>query len=217
MGALPGGGAPVVTRGIIPDEYPFYYQEDQPIGSVGTTENQIVFTDIPRVPSGFFLDSERMTFRTKLVGVREDKSYIEWKDIGTNFEWHSNAISSTSDGIIFYASDPNDTVGIVSGGVFGIQTDLIPESVRGDYNNDNVIDAADYVQWCNGLGTTYTQADFDVWRAHFGQAAGSSAALSSAEPLPAAIPEPPTKLVCLMAIVVTPFRRHSKMWSLAHC
>jgi hypothetical protein len=39
----------------------------------------------------------------------------------------------------------------------------------GDFNGDGRVDAADYVVWRKGLGTTYNQSDYDVWRAHFGQ------------------------------------------------
>jgi autotransporter-associated beta strand protein len=62
--------------------------------------------------------------------------------------------------------------------------------VLGDYNYNGVVDTPDYVVWRKGLGTTYTQSDYDVWRAHFGQTAGSGAALPSANPLSAAVPEP---------------------------
>ena len=64
----------------------------------------------------------------------------------------------------------------------------------GDFNQNGTVDAADYVVWCRGLGTTYTQADYDVWRANFGQTIGSGGTLPSAESLPA-IPEPSTALV----------------------
>ena len=57
--------------------------------------------------------------------------------------------------------------------------------VSGDYNANGKVDGADYVVWRNGLGTIYTPADYDVWRAHFGENAGSGASLS-------AIPEPAT-------------------------
>src|SRR6478752_202912 len=50
---------------------------------------------------------------------------------------------------------------------------LTPIPLPGDFNNNGVVDAADYVMWHKGLGTTYTQTDYDVWRAHFGQTAGS--------------------------------------------
>ena len=38
----------------------------------------------------------------------------------------------------------------------------------GDFNHDNLVNAADYVVWRNGLGTSYIPNDFDIWRTHFG-------------------------------------------------
>jgi T5SS/PEP-CTERM-associated repeat protein len=79
-----------------------------------------------------------------------------------------------------------------------------PASLAGDYNADGNVDAADYVVWRNGLGTTYTQNDYDAWRANFGQSAGSGAALPSAETLSAAVPEPCSwVLFCLGIIAFT--------------
>ncbi len=67
--------------------------------------------------------------------------------------------------------------------------------VLGDYNHNGIVDAADYVVWRNGLGTTYTQVDYDVWRSHFGQTAGSGAgAIASA-----AVPEPTTLVLLVLA------------------
>jgi len=38
---------------------------------------------------------------------------------------------------------------------------LVP-SIPGDFNNNGVVDAADYVVWRKGLGTTYDQNDYGV-------------------------------------------------------
>src|SRR5262249_28456487 len=59
--------------------------------------------------------------------------------------------------------------------------------LAGDFNSDGKVDAADYVAWRNGLGTTYTQNDYDGWRAHFGQTAGSG---SGARSFNGSVPEP---------------------------
>ena len=40
---------------------------------------------------------------------------------------------------------------------------LVP-SITGDYNRNGIVDMADYVAWRDGLGTIYTQHDYDVWR-----------------------------------------------------
>jgi hypothetical protein len=42
-----------------------------------------------------------------------------------------------------------------------------PPKIPGDFNASGIVDTADYVVWRNGLGTTYTQADYDTWRANF--------------------------------------------------
>jgi hypothetical protein len=65
--------------------------------------------------------------------------------------------------------------------------------LTGDYNHDGIVDAADYVVWRKGLGTTFTQNDYNVWRTHFGQTAGSGSGVSAN----AVVPEPAT-LVLLM-------------------
>ena len=68
-------------------------------------------------------------------------------------------------------------------------------NLPGDFNQDGVVDAADYVVWRKGLNTTYVQDDYNTWRTHFGESAqlivntgsgtGSFEASSSA-----AVPEP---------------------------
>jgi polyhydroxybutyrate depolymerase len=88
-------------------------------------------------------------------------------------------------------------------------------SLPGDYNQNGTVDAADYVVWRKGLEGTYTQADYDSWRANFGQTAGAGAARPSAEPLPAAIPEPAGMVIAAMSIFAAlPFRlRNSLFWT----
>ena len=55
----------------------------------------------------------------------------------------------------------------------------------GDYNGDGAVDAADFVLWRKGLGTIYTQADYNIWLEGFGQAVGSGSNASAAVPEPA--------------------------------
>jgi T5SS/PEP-CTERM-associated repeat protein len=71
----------------------------------------------------------------------------------------------------------------------------------GDFNGDGQVDAADYVVWRVGLGTIYTQADYDIWLAHFGESSGGSAsgAASSAR---AAVPEPNSLVALLVAAMI---------------
>jgi fibronectin-binding autotransporter adhesin len=80
---------------------------------------------------------------------------------------------------------------------------VVGAGLPGDYNHNGIVDAADYVAWRNGLGTTYTQADYDVWRAHFGQTAGSGAGATAN----AAVPEPVTLVLLAFAAAGCCLRR----------
>jgi hypothetical protein len=68
--------------------------------------------------------------------------------------------------------------------------------VPGDFNNSGTVDTADYVVWRKGLGTIYTQNDYNVWRAHFGQTASSGAG----DGMNAAVPEPASLVSSVVAM-----------------
>ncbi len=79
-------------------------------------------------------------------------------------------------------------------------TTFIAPPLLGDYNQDGVVDAADYIVWRNSLGAgtlpnrapnntgAISVADYNTWRQHFGQSVlGSGSSLKDA-----AVPEPAT-------------------------
>lgn len=78
-----------------------------------------------------------------------------------------------------------------------------PGGLAGDYNDDGVVNAADYVAWRNGgpLANDLTPGvqpeDYDVWVEHFGETAGSGTAASDA-----AVPEPACWAVVLVAVAL---------------
>jgi hypothetical protein len=89
----------------------------------------------------------------------------------------------------------------------------VAASIPGDFNNDRTVNASDYVVWRNGLGTTHTQADYNTWRANFGETTGSSAAHAS-------VPEPMSAVLWLIALgslisglKTTPQGRTVREWS----
>jgi hypothetical protein len=77
-----------------------------------------------------------------------------------------------------------DTSQLYTTGVLSVVSTGIP----GDYNNNGIVDAADYVVWRNGLGTTFTQNDYNVWRTNFGRTAGAGSGATAI----AVVPEPAT-------------------------
>ncbi|MGE3239957.1 MAG: phage tail protein [Pirellulales bacterium] len=76
-------------------------------------------------------------------------------------------------------------------------------SVPGDFSLNGVVDAADYVLWRDGLGTTYTQSDYNLWQAHFGERLQSGSGADD-EQFPA-VPEPATAVIVLteLSLVLT--------------
>jgi autotransporter-associated beta strand protein len=84
---------------------------------------------------------------------------------------------------------------------YGTTNVVLSVSIPGDFNNDSAVNAADYATWRKGLGTTYTQGDYDLWRAHFGQPGGPGAGLSSG----GAVPEPASLLLSVLGGALTLF------------
>jgi T5SS/PEP-CTERM-associated repeat protein len=88
-----------------------------------------------------------------------------------------------------------DTSQLYASGVLAVAAPVLP----GDYNDDGIVDAADYVVWRKNEGTTNTlpndpiggiigPAQFDQWRANFGQTAGGGSNVHSLRE--GSVPEP---------------------------
>ena len=65
----------------------------------------------------------------------------------------------------------------------------------GDFNQDNVVDAADYVVWRK---IDNTPEGYDLWRSHFGNVAGTGAMIDSSTT--STIPEPQSRLILLIGL-----------------
>jgi Concanavalin A-like lectin/glucanases superfamily/Dockerin type I domain len=86
-----------------------------------------------------------------------------------------------------------------------------PGGVPGDYNGNNVVDAADYVVWRNNLGLmggatpsqgdgtgdgNVTSADYDYWKARFGNLSGNGGSVAQST-----VPEPATVILVVLTAV----------------
>ena len=89
------------------------------------------------------------------------------------------------------------------GGTLGWNTSQLYTSgvlsiASADYNQDNSVDAADYVLWRKTSGVP---AGYDLWRGHYGESTGSGS--SAAQSQSAAVPEPSTAFLLAMAAFLT--------------
>jgi len=72
---------------------------------------------------------------------------------------------------------------------------------NGDFNGDGTVDAADYSVWRNGLGTTYTEDHYDLWKRDFGLTVGGAGA-------GIAVPEPALgTMLAAITLLLLPFSR----------
>ena len=92
---------------------------------------------------------------------------------------------------------------------------LAVPGLTGDYNDDDVVDAADYVVWRDSLGGTtlpnrdpqnmgaINEDDYNSWRANFGRSPGGAAAVAAA-------PEPTSLLLAVGVAIGALLRTRSR-------
>lgn len=79
---------------------------------------------------------------------------------------------------------------------YGASAVTLSVVLPGDFTHSGDVNAADYVSWRKGVGTTYTSNDYITWRTHFSQTASAAASLS------AAVPEPSTVFLSAIATLL---------------
>jgi hypothetical protein len=77
---------------------------------------------------------------------------------------------------------------------------LLNVALGGDFNNDQVVDAADYVAWRKTDGTP---SGYNAWRTNFGRSVGNGAGAVANT----AVPEPTTLVMLTLALAGCRLRR----------
>jgi T5SS/PEP-CTERM-associated repeat protein len=99
-----------------------------------------------------------------------------------------------------------------------VLSNFLAVTLPGDYNQDGKVDGADYVVWRNNEGTanvlpndpfggTIGPAQYNNWRTHFGNMAGSASGLADNSLSQAAVPEPAAILMLVAACLTMLGRR----------
>jgi pectate lyase len=116
--------------------------------------------------------------------------------------------SLVDSGIALAAGGDNDLFRLETDTETGVVTLWAHLGVSGDYNDDGLVDAADYTVWRDALAAGGTdlpnddtpgdvdESDYDIWKANFGMTSGSGAASN------AAVPEPTSLTILLIGGVL---------------
>jgi hypothetical protein len=107
-----------------------------------------------------------------------------------------------------------DSGNLLAADLDNVSVDCLGAPALGDYNGNGIVDATDYTVWRDHLGQTFalpnrssantgsiSTADYDVWKANFGNHSGSGASANSAVPEPSTV----VVVVCGLAMVVPPW------------
>ena len=107
--------------------------------------------------------------------------------------------------------------------VYGPFGPVSAPGLSGDFNNNGIVDAADYTVWRNNLGAPteaalngngngtngVDQADYALWKSNFGASLGSGSGSSQAIATSAAVPEPTASILMFFAALLISCRRTS--------
>jgi hypothetical protein len=189
--------APTVDGGGIPQNLGLF---DVNFSSVGGTSTTGAGTD-----GDFFdsLDGSDVLIQGDTVSAMFAGSTYNWTISYTgNITW-----TDPDAGIVGSITDTGGVDVVLK----GLSSIIVPAGVAGDFNDDDKVDAADYVVWRkntansplpndNGLAT---QAErFNLWRGNFGEMAGSGSGANTG-----AIPEPGALVLVLVGAIGLAFRR----------
>jgi autotransporter-associated beta strand protein len=85
-------------------------------------------------------------------------------------------------------------------------TGIVSVGVPGDFNNDNSVDAADYVTWRTSPGTYAGTPGYNLWRSNFG-ATGPGAGGGTGLGVGATVPEPSSVALLMLGFAALASRR----------
>lgn len=210
-----GGGAPlaVVQSGQAVPDGAGQFSPDMSIVDINNTGDVLFFATLtgPGVTAandfGYFLANEDYIVQIARKGGLWSPDMV----IGNVRSGDLNDV-----GQVGFLATLNERFGVGTQNVVGLYT---PPVLPGDFNEDGIVSAADYVVWRNNLGFSgfdfpgdhdnsgaIDMGDYAIWRHHFGQSllngSGAGAVTVTSVPEPAA-----AVLACLATLASTCWRR----------
>jgi hypothetical protein len=116
-----------------------------------------------------FIDRTTAFEREAFVSKYDTSGNLQWtRQLGTSASDDSRAISADGLGNIYLSGSTGGSLGGPNAGSFDAFVAKYIDGPAGDYNGNDVIDAADYIVWRKNGGT---ETDYNTWRASFGNTA----------------------------------------------
>ncbi len=176
------------------------------------------FDSLMKVGTGevFINDSGQVAFWGSVSQYQSQP--VNWQGIYTGPDILNDRVVIVGDSVLGHAVNHVELLGMNNAGQMLLSvesqspdpwTGLVvatPDVLPGDYNEDDAVDAADYVVWRKkGI---IGQPGYDTWRAHFGE---TNAPGSGANTTSTAIPEP-ASLVLLIVAAASTLQRRPRRW-----
>ncbi len=180
----------------------FAYDYNPSTGAISLNKTlDVPNTPNTREPREIALDADGNLFFSGYAGSGSDNIIMELPNATDVANWNEANVA------VFYSSPDYTSFN----GMDVAVSEPTVEGLLGDYNENNVLDAADYTVWRDALavggtipndptGGIATQDDYDYWKAHFGATLGSGAGAIATS----AVPEPGSfALVILLSLAGT--------------
>jgi hypothetical protein len=213
-------------------------------GAAGTQSGfRIILKDYDGIDSNMGLRAqEDLNYEFDITGVPKGQMVEFAMPLDTPSNIYHDPPNGVGDSIVNF--DPDDPEGAGTGGAFELQVgvpwashgrfhitlheviirEITATALAGDYNNDQVIDAADYVVWRNNLGTNFNlngngdesggsagivdAADYAWWRQHFGNS-NLGAGSTSLQGFASAVPEPHGLVLLVIGLFCSSLTRNT--------
>ena len=171
--------------------------------------------------SGPWVDGVEAQAGVDTDGDGEIDVWTEWQDVSEQYsriDGFAKAyavdpadldLSGLPDGFgIQFRIRTNDTAAVFDSVI--VESTTLATAIPGDYNNDGIVDAADYVVWRDNLGAPagtllndidggeIGQNQYSTWRANFGAVAPPDASLGDAN----SVPEPTTWITLVAGVCI---------------
>jgi hypothetical protein len=171
-----------VTKKVTSEAELLAYDYDPQTGDITLNTRMVVpiaLNGQPRQPREIAFDSDGNLYYSGFAGSTGDNLVMKLPDAINIASWSAANVE-----VFYNQSGINSSF---NGLDVAITLPMDNGESSGDYNGDEVVDAADYVVWRRGIAIAPTPANYEIWRQNFGRTLGVDTANNAGVPEPDAV------------------------------